>query len=84
MNIKDMHVECRWSKGIEHEPHVDELIRLIADMDFYHFSDSFEFKVGGDGDNGETLAFILDELVERGLVEIKVTHKTPDTREVSE
>ena len=66
-------IKDRWSDGVSHEPGAIGLVRLIADMDFEHFNDYFEWKTGGDGDNGETLAYIIDALIENGLVEIKLT-----------
>lgn len=65
----------RWSDGIDHEDSSDALVRLIADMDFQHFNDSLCFKVGGDGDNGEMLAYIIDALIENDLVEIKIKNQ---------
>lgn len=62
----------RWAEGIDHEPEADTLASLIADMDFQHFGDSLWLKFGGDGDNGETLAYILDALIENGIVSIKI------------
>lgn len=50
----------RWSRGIPHNPKSEELVRRIADIDFYCFGDYFNFKIGGDGDNGETLMYMLD------------------------
>lgn len=66
-------IKDRWSQGINHEPGTIELIKLIGEMDFHHFGDYFCIKTGGDGDNGESLAYILDALIENGLVEIKIT-----------
>lgn len=62
----------RWEEGVDHEPEADALARLIGDMDFEHFGDSFCFKFGGDGDNGECLAYILDALIENGLIKIQI------------
>lgn len=62
----------RWVDGIDHEPESDALSMLISEMDFAHFGDSFCFKFGGDGDNGETLAYILDALIENGLIKIQI------------
>lgn len=50
----------RWAAGIPHNPKSEEIVRRIANLDFYLFDDSFGFKVGGDGDNGETLMYLLD------------------------
>jgi len=50
----------RWEDGDDHDPRSEALYKFIADTDFKHCNDSFYFKSGGDGDNGETLMFILD------------------------
>lgn len=64
-------IKDRWSDGIDHEDDSIRLVELIAAMDFEHFDDSFCFKLGGDGDNGETLAYVIDALIENGLVKIE-------------
>ncbi|HET8689734.1 MAG TPA: hypothetical protein VFM18_24270 [Methanosarcina sp.] len=50
----------RWEDGDEHDPRSIELYKFIADLDFKECGDSFCFKSGGDGDNGETLMYLLD------------------------
>jgi len=65
----------RWQEGVDHEPEADALARWIGDMDFEHFGDSFCLKFGGDGDNGETLAYILDALIENDLIKIEIIGK---------
>ena len=59
----------RWEKGVPHHPKAVKLARLIGEVDFYHNSDYFRFKFGGDGDNGEFLSSILSEIFERNLLE---------------
>lgn len=68
-------IDDRWSDGVDHEPESEKLVDLISQMDFEHFGDSLCIKLGGDGDNGETLAYILDALIENGLVEITFPKK---------
>ena len=55
----------RWAQGIPHDPRSEKLFKEIAKIDFEHFSDSFCWKYGGDGDNGETLMYILDVYFEQ-------------------
>ena len=50
----------RWEKGIDHNPQSEEIVRAVADLDFKYGGDLFCFKVGGDGDNGEHLMYLLD------------------------
>jgi hypothetical protein len=59
--VETIDVNTRWEKGIEHDPRSEEIVRWIADYDFKFCDDYFDWKVGGDGDNGETLMYELDE-----------------------
>jgi len=54
----------RWENGTDHHPKSEELFKRIADIDFKHCNDYFCWKSGGDGDNGETLMYILDIIFE--------------------
>jgi hypothetical protein len=54
----------RWSQGIEHHPKSEELMRFLADHDFNDYGDYFCWKIGGDGDNGETLMYMMDAYFE--------------------
>ena len=50
----------RWEQGISHHPKSVELYKAIAEIDLKYNDDYFDFKSGGDGDNGETLMYVLD------------------------
>lgn len=50
----------RWEEDIPHHPKSDEIVRAIAKLDFQYGGDYFNFKIGGDGDNGEHLMYLLD------------------------
>lgn len=54
----------RWAHGVPHDDRSIGLAHAIADLDFDN-GDSFCFKFGGDGDNGETLMFLLDSYFEK-------------------
>jgi hypothetical protein len=54
----------RWGQGIEHHPKSEELMRFIAEHDFNDYGDYFCWKIGGDGDNGETLMYMMDAYFE--------------------
>lgn len=54
----------RWALGEHHDSRSIALYKRIEEIDFEHFGDSFCFKSGGDGDNGETLMYILDIIFE--------------------
>ena len=50
----------RWKRGVPHDHRSIAVYKSIAKIDFEQCSDSFCFKDGGDGDNGETLMYLLD------------------------
>lgn len=54
----------RWSEGVEHHPMSERLVRFLAEHDYNDYLDYFRFKVGGDGDNGETLMYQMDAFFE--------------------
>ena len=61
----------RWGLGIDHDPRSEEIVRALVEIDFVGFNDHFGWKVGGDGDNGESLMYELDayfELKDKGLL----------------
>lgn len=51
----------RWEQGIEHDGRSQEIYDFIAAYDSEHNGDSLGLSSGGDGDNGETLMYLLDE-----------------------
>jgi hypothetical protein len=57
---KNNRAEERWNQGIDHDPRSIAIYQGIAKIDYEECNDSFCFKSGGDGDNGETLMFLLD------------------------
>jgi hypothetical protein len=56
--------ENRWSEGIPHHPASEWLVEKIAEVDFQFYGDYFCWKVGGDGDNGESLMYIIDDILD--------------------
>lgn len=54
----------RWSEGREHHPMSKRLASFLAEHDFKDYGDYFGWKIGGDGDNGETLMFEMDAFFE--------------------
>jgi len=54
----------RWEDGIDHHPMSERLMRFIAEHDFNDYDDYFCWKVGGDGDNGESLMYEMDAFFE--------------------
>jgi len=52
--------EERWKKGISHCDESVEIFEAIAFLDYEFNSNMFDWRSGGDGDNGESLMFLLD------------------------
>lgn len=50
----------RWEQGISHHPKSIELMKHIAELDFCFMDDYFCWNMGGDGDNGEFLMYLMD------------------------
>ena len=56
---KPLSVEYRWENCVPHRKESEELYDFIAKLDF-ETGDELMLKSGGDGDNGETLMFLMD------------------------
>lgn len=54
----------RWEDGTSHHPMSERIVQFLGDHDLYDYNDHFCWKMGGDGDNGETLAYELDAFFE--------------------
>jgi hypothetical protein len=54
----------RWGKGKDHHFQSRRLMKFLMDHDFNDYGDYFYWKIGGDGDNGETLMYQLDAFFE--------------------
>lgn len=65
-------VEQRWENGVDHHPEAIGLVKKINKLDTESLLD---FKTGGDGDIGETVAYFLDELIDRGIISITIHAK---------
>lgn len=50
----------RMDQAIPHDDRTLDLYGYISDLDFEECGDSFCFKTGGDGDNGEILMYLMD------------------------
>jgi hypothetical protein len=64
----------RWENGISHHPMSKKLMEFLVKHDFQDYNDYFGWKIGGDGDNGETLMYQMDAFFE--LTDIKETNAT--------
>lgn len=54
----------RWSEGVDHHPESIKLMRFLQAVDWDAYGGHFDWKTGGDGDNGETLMFQMDAYFE--------------------
>lgn len=54
----------RWSDGTPHHPMSKRLMGFLAEHDLKDYDDYFDWSVGGDGDNGETLMYQMDAFFE--------------------
>lgn len=50
----------RWKEGIKHHTESEKLIEALKSIDFNICGDTFCWKTGGDGDNGEILMYQMD------------------------
>ena len=50
----------RWENAIPHHPISEALVNFLQVVDHQYDNLYFDWKTGGDGDNGETLMFQLD------------------------
>ena len=55
--------EVRWENGTDHHEVSEALVKAIANLDVDY---RLDLSMGGDGDVGETLAYYIDELIDRG------------------
>lgn len=66
----------RWSSGQDHHLKSEELMAFLSEHDLSDYGDYFCWKVGGDGDNGETLMYEMDAYFEqKDLDNIKTIEK---------
>jgi hypothetical protein len=53
----------RWLKGIPHHPKSEKLFKFMYDRDWEE-GGSLDLEYGGDGDNGESLMYLMDQYFE--------------------
>lgn len=53
-------INKRWETGVDHHPKSKALFKRIEAVDWNFNGDQFCWKSGGDGDNGESLMYLLD------------------------
>jgi hypothetical protein len=52
-------INKRWLEGIEHHPKAIKIVKALCELDFQYGNDALDLSFGGDGDNGEHLAYLL-------------------------
>ena len=57
--IVDLHPQRR-EEGVPHHPKSVELVKALAHIDEKIYGNYFDWRTGGDGDNGETLMYEMD------------------------
>lgn len=64
MKKVETNLNRRWEDGTPHHPKSLALYAALAKIDYKHNNDYFNWKCGGDGDNGEELMYELDIIFE--------------------
>jgi hypothetical protein len=52
--------QARWEEGHPHNPKSIRLMNFLMEHDIKDYHDYFQWKIGGDGDNGEQMMFEMD------------------------
>jgi hypothetical protein len=60
-------VQRRWEEGLPHDPRSKKIARALAKIDRQQGNNYFDFRFGGDGDNGEELMYLLDIYIEEEM-----------------
>lgn len=50
----------RWEQGVDHDDRSIKLIDALIEIDEKFNDGNMDIRVGGDGDNGEELSYLLD------------------------
>lgn len=54
----------RWNDGADHHPKSERLMRFMQLHDDRDFGNHFDWQIGGDGDNGESVMYQMDAFFE--------------------
>ena len=65
--------EVRFEKEIDHHPKSREIINAMIYIDKHFNNLEFDIRVGGDGDYGESLMYLLDVYFD--ALDVKTTNK---------
>jgi hypothetical protein len=65
MSDRELTIGERWEQGIDHDPRSEEIVRAMSRLYLELCEGCLDIRVGGDGDNGETMMYLLDIYFER-------------------
>jgi hypothetical protein len=54
----------RWEERLDHHPMAERLVRFLSEHDLRDYGLHFDWRAGGDGDNGEALMYQMDPFFE--------------------
>lgn len=54
----------RYTLGLSHHPMSERFMKFLVEHDWVDYNGYFDWRTGGDGDNGETLMFQMDPFFE--------------------
>lgn len=69
--------EERWEQGIDHDDRSVALVDALSEIDEKYNKGNVDIRVGGDGDNGEELAYLLDIYFEQQDAKKKADDSSP-------
>jgi len=58
-DLVETNISVRWEQGVEHHPKSEEIMDAMCYIDALN-KYALDIDRGGDGDNGETIMFLLD------------------------
>lgn len=71
--IVNLTIVDKQKEGINIRDESIKLARLIGEIDLFHYNDYFCIKYRAEClDNKEILAYIIDDLIDHGLIELKI------------
>lgn len=56
----ELDINKRWENGIQHHPESVKIVQAMSQLDGMLNSYALDINIGGDGDNGEAMMYLLD------------------------
>lgn len=63
-NTVSTDINARWEQGVDHHPRSEALVKAMQFVDITYCDNMCDINTGGDGDNGESLLYLLDIIFE--------------------